>query len=66
MFGELVRDPAAAERVVEDYRALAAALPPTPADAWLSVDLTHLALNTDPPASPIASLPSPRWLVSNG
>jgi proline dehydrogenase len=48
LFGELVRDPEAAERVVKDYRELAAALPPPPADAWLSVDLTHLALDTDP------------------
>lgn len=48
LFGELVHDPAAAERVAEDYQALAAALPPPPADAWLSVDLTHLALDTDP------------------
>jgi len=38
-----VRDPAAADRVVEDYLALAAALPAPPADAWLAVDLTHLA-----------------------
>lgn len=48
LFGELVRDPAAAEGVVEDYRSLSAALPPPPMDAWLSVDLTHLALDTDP------------------
>lgn len=48
LFGELVRDAAAAQRVVDDYRTLAAALPPAPADAWLSVDLTHLALDTDP------------------
>ena len=48
LFGELVRDPEAAERVVEDYRVLAVALPPPPADVWLSVDLTHLALDADP------------------
>jgi proline dehydrogenase len=48
LFGELVRDPAAADRVVEDYLALAAALPAPPADAWLAVDLTHLALDVDP------------------
>lgn len=35
-------------RVVEDYLSLADALPPAPADAWLSVDLTHLALDSDP------------------
>ena len=48
LFGELIRDPAVSDRVVEEYRALAVALPPPPADAWLSVDLTHLALDTDP------------------
>jgi proline dehydrogenase len=48
LFGELVREPAAAERVAEDYLSLAAALPLPPADAWLSVDLTHLALDVDP------------------
>jgi proline dehydrogenase len=48
LFGELVRDPSAADRVVEDYLALAAALPAPPADAWLAVDLTHLALDVDP------------------
>ncbi len=48
LFGELVRDPATADRVVEDYQSLAAALPPPPADAWLSLDLTHLALDSSP------------------
>lgn len=48
LFGELVRDPTIAEQVTQDYRRLTAALPPPPADAWLSVDLTHLALDTDP------------------
>jgi proline dehydrogenase len=48
LFGERVRDPVAAERVVGDYRSLGRALPPPPADVWLSVDLTHLALDTDP------------------
>jgi proline dehydrogenase len=47
LFGEGVRDPAVAERVAADYVALAGALPPPPADAWLSVDLSHLALATD-------------------
>lgn len=42
LFGELVRDPATAARVAEDYLFLAAALPAPPADIWLSVDLTHL------------------------
>jgi proline dehydrogenase len=47
LFGERVRDPGEADRVLEDYVALAAALPPAPAGAWLSVDLSHLALDTD-------------------
>ena len=48
LFGELVTDLDTAVEVVEQYRSLAAALPPPPADAWLSVDLTHLALDVDP------------------
>lgn len=44
LFGELVADPATADRVVGDYEELVTALPP---DAWLSVDLTHLALDVD-------------------
>ena len=47
LFGERVRDPAEADRVLEDYLALAGALPAAPADVWLSVDLSHLALDTD-------------------
>ena len=48
LFGELVIEVDTALEVVEQYRSLAAALPPPPADAWLSVDLTHLALDVDP------------------
>lgn len=48
LFGELVRDPATADRVVEDYLALDAAPSVPPADAWLAMDLTHLALDVDP------------------
>ncbi len=44
LFGELVTDAAGADRVVDDYVALNDVLPP---DAWLSVDLTHLALDVD-------------------
>jgi proline dehydrogenase len=51
LFGERVSDPATADRVLEEYRELAGALPPPPADVWLSVDLTHLALDTDPSAT---------------
>src|SRR3954447_24279802 len=39
LFGERVSDPAVADEVLEDYLALVAALPPPPADVWLSVDL---------------------------
>lgn len=48
LFGELVTDPQVADRVLLDYLALAGALPPPPADVWLSVDLTHLAVEGDP------------------
>ncbi len=51
LFGELVTDPHAATGTVERYRSLAAALPCPPAKAWLSVDLTHLALDVDPAAT---------------
>jgi proline dehydrogenase len=51
LFGERVRDPAAADRVLDAYLALAGALPAAPADVWLSVDLSHLALDTDRPAA---------------
>jgi proline dehydrogenase len=44
LFGEHVSDPAVADEVLEGYLALVAALPPPPADVWLSVDLSHLAL----------------------
>src|SRR4051812_39912705 len=45
LFGERVTDPVVADRVLEDYIALVAALPPAPADVWLSLDLSHLALD---------------------
>jgi proline dehydrogenase len=47
LFGERVTDPAVADRVLADYVDLAGALPPPPSDVWLSVDLSHLALDTD-------------------
>ncbi|MBV9943438.1 MAG: proline dehydrogenase family protein [Solirubrobacterales bacterium] len=46
LFGERVSDPRVADRVLEDYIELAGALPPPASDAWLSVDLTHLALDS--------------------
>ncbi len=48
LFGELVRDQGLADRVTEDYLDLAAALPGPPADVWLSLDLSHLAIDSDP------------------
>src|SRR5215218_10066582 len=51
LFGERVSDPAVADRVLEDYLGLAVALPPPPADVWLSVDLSHLALRVDAAAA---------------
>jgi proline dehydrogenase len=51
LFGERVRDPAAADRALADYVALVSALPAAPADVWLSVDLSHFALDTDRPAA---------------
>jgi proline dehydrogenase len=48
LFGELVTDVAVAEQVAADYLALAAQLAGLPESTWLSVDLTHLALDTDP------------------
>ncbi len=58
LFGELVRDEAIADRLTEDYLALAAALPVPPADVWLSLDLSHLAIGTDPTgaADPLATI----------
>lgn len=47
LFGERVRDPAIADRVLEQYLELAGALPPAPADVWLSVDPSHLALDVE-------------------
>jgi proline dehydrogenase len=47
LFGERVQDPATADRVLAGYLELAGALPSLPADVWLSVDLSHLALGTD-------------------
>ena len=51
LFGELVEEPAEADRVAADYRALVTELPPAPADAWLAVDLSHLAVDVDPPGA---------------
>lgn len=48
-FGELVRDTATAERVAASYLGLADQVNALPADTWLSIDLSHLGLDVDPP-----------------
>lgn len=48
LFGELSTDPADAARVVDEYLELAELVPEPPADVWLSLDLSHLALDVDP------------------
>lgn len=47
LFGELVTEQVEADRIAEQYRSLAAALPSLPTDAWLAVDLSHLAVDVD-------------------
>jgi proline dehydrogenase len=47
LFGERLTDPGAADRVLEDYIELAGSLPPSASEVWLSLDLTHLASDTD-------------------
>jgi proline dehydrogenase len=51
LFGERVDDPATADQVVADYRSLAAAIAGLPPEVWLSLDLTHLAVQVDPGAA---------------
>ncbi len=48
LFGEMSTDPADAVRVVDEYLELAKLVPEPPADVWLSLDLSHLALDVDP------------------
>jgi len=48
LFGELSTDAAAAAKIVDEYLELAKLIPPPPADVWLAVDLSHLALDLDP------------------
>jgi proline dehydrogenase len=47
LFGEHITDTVEADRVLDDYLDLVAALPPAPADVWLAVDLSHLAVGVD-------------------
>jgi proline dehydrogenase len=49
-FGELVQDAAIAGQVTASYLRLADQVNALPADTWLSVDLSHLGLDVDPPA----------------
>ena len=49
-FGELVQDTATAGQVTVSYLRLADQVNALPADTWLSVDLSHLGLDVDPPA----------------
>jgi proline dehydrogenase len=49
-FGELVQDAAIAGQVTASYLRLADQVNTLPADTWLSVDLSHLGLDVDPPA----------------
>ena len=44
LFGERVSDPGLADRTVAEYLELSKVLPSAPADVWLAVDLSHLAL----------------------
>lgn len=45
LFGENVTDREAADRVTDDYVALAGALDRAPENAWLSIDLSHIGLD---------------------
>jgi proline dehydrogenase len=47
-FGEQVSDPAVADRVLADYLELADRVSDLAAGAWLSLDLSHLAVAADP------------------
>lgn len=46
LFGEQVSDPAEADRVTDEYVALAGTLEWAPANTWLSIDLSHIGLAT--------------------
>jgi proline dehydrogenase len=51
LFGERVDDPATADRVVDDYQSLATAIAGLPLAAWLSLDLSHVAVHVDAAAA---------------
>jgi proline dehydrogenase len=66
-FGELVADPAAAERATADYVQLATTLAQVQ-DAWLAIDLSHIGLDVSVDrcrrhlATIVAALPAGRWI----
>jgi proline dehydrogenase len=71
LFGERVDDPAIADQVVDDYRSLAATIDRLPTEAWLSLDLSHLAVHVDAAAAAdrletIAALLSPGRRIQVG
>jgi proline dehydrogenase len=71
LFGERVDDPAIADRVADDYRSLAAAIAGLPPEAWLSLDLSHLAVHVNAAAAAdrletIAAALSPRRRIQIG
>jgi proline dehydrogenase len=51
LFGERVDDSATADQVADQYRSLAAAIAGLPREAWLSLDLSHLAVNVNAAAA---------------
>jgi proline dehydrogenase len=51
LFGEGVDDPATADQVVDGYRSLAAAMAGLAPEAWLALDLSHLAVHVSAAAA---------------
>jgi proline dehydrogenase len=51
LFGERVDDPGTADHVADEYRSLASAIVGLPPEAWLSLDLSHLAVQIDAAAA---------------
>jgi len=68
LFGEMVSDPAEAERVTGEYVELAKLSADLPEDTWLAVDLSHIGLDVSPAlcrrqvARIVEALPIGRWL----
>ena len=51
LFGERVDDPATADQVADQYGSLAVAIGELPPEAWLSLDLSHLAVHVNAAAA---------------